>query len=275
MGKNIKWPDAPYEELINSPKEGDIVAVWFSCGAASAVALQQTILKYGNLCEIRVLNNYIANEDKDNLRFKNDVSNWLNVNIENVINPKYPSCDVEDVFEKENFMSNPHGAPCTRLLKKEARYIWERKNKADWHVLGYPFDEKGRFNSFYNTERSNVLPVLIERKITKQDCYNIINNAGLVLPKIYSIKSDFGDGYPNANCIGCVKATSPTYWNHVRQVHPEVFQKRSEQSRKVGREGAKLVRYKGKRIFLDELPPDARGRPMDTMKIECSLFCSD
>ena len=37
--------------------------------------------------------------------------------------------------------------------------------------------------------------------------------------------------------------------------------------------GLRLVRYKGKRIFLDELPPDAKGRPMKTMQTECGIFC--
>ena len=87
-----------------------------------------------------------------------------------------------------------------------------------------------------------------------------------MLPAIYLM------GYPNANCIGCVKATSPTYWNHVRQHHPDVFQHRAEQSRKLG---AKLVRYKGQRIFLDELPPDAKGRPLKSMDFECGIFCEE
>ena len=189
-------------------------------------------------------------------------------------NPKYPSCDVEDVFEKEGFMSSPYGAPCTRILKKEARYEWEKTNKADWHVMGYTFDEKHRFNNFYNTERSNALPNLIDRKINKEMCYFRLRQEGIDIPNIYSQKSDFGEGFPNANCIGCVKATSPTYWNHVRQTHPDIFKKRAEQSRLMGKNGCKLVRHKGKRIFLDQLPPDAKGRDMKTMKIECSLFCT-
>lgn len=273
--KRIKWSDPPFDELMDAPKEGDIIAVWFSCGAASAVALEQIKLRFGNLCQIRALNNYVANEDQDNIRFKNDVSEWLNIEIENVSNPKYPSADIEDVFEKEGSMSSPYGAPCTRILKKEARYEWEKNNHVDWHVMGYTFEEKHRFNNFYNTERSNVLPILIDRKITKDMCYDRIRAAGIELPRTYTESSDFGTGYPNANCIGCVKATSPTYWNHVRQTRPDIFEKRAEQSRRMGSEGARLCRYKGKRIFLDELPPDARGRDMKTMKIECSLFCSE
>lgn len=74
-------------------------------------------------------------------------------------------------------------------------------------------------------------------------------------------------------CIGCVKATSPTYWNTVRQHFPDEFQKRAELSRDIG---ARLVRYKGRRIFLDELPPHAAGRPLkDTLAdVECGIFCA-
>ena len=115
-------------------------------------------------------------------------------------------------------------------------------------------------------ERSNVLPVLIDLKITKADCYQILLSEGIKLPRVYS------QGYPNANCIGCVKATSPTYWNHVRTQNEEVFNQRSKQSREIG---AKLVRYKGQRIFLDELPTTAKGNPMKNLDVECGIFCEE
>jgi hypothetical protein len=163
-------------------------------------------------------------------------------------------------------MSGPSGAPCTLELKKYARQEWEKNNEVDWHVLGFTADEVKRHERFVLTERSNVLPILIEDNITKSDCYTILRENGLLLPRIYSM------GYPNANCIGCVKATSPTYWSHVRNVHPEVFEKRSTQSREIG---ARLVRYKGKRIFLDELPEGATGRSMKNMDFECGVFCEE
>ena len=151
-------------------------------------------------------------------------------------------------------------------LKKEARQHWEKQNPHDYIVLGFTSDEKHRHERFIQTERSNVLPVLIDAGITKQDCFQIISEAGLMLPNVYF------QGYPNANCIGCVKATSPTYWNHVRRHHPDVFVGRAEQSRRLG---SKLVRYKGERIFLDELPLEAKGRPLKGMDFECGIFCEE
>lgn len=113
-------------------------------------------------------------------------------------------------------------------------------------------------------ERENTLWVLGAEGLTKQNCYDILLAEGIKPPRVYEL------GYPNANCIGCVKATSPTYWNHVRKTHPEVFERRAKLSRELG---ARLARYKKKRIFLDELPADAKGRPMKNMIIECGIFC--
>ena len=161
----------------------------------------------------------------DNLRFLADVESWLGVKIETALNPKYEDCSAVSVWDARKFMSGPKGAPCTIELKKEARYQWEKENKPDYHVLGFTADERARFNRFVKTERENVLPVLIDAGLTKQDCFHMIADAGIKPPRIYSL------GYPNANCIGCVKATSPTYWNLVRDKHPEVFASRAEQSR--------------------------------------------
>ena len=243
-----------------------MIAVWFSCGAASAVAAKKTIEKYGHIAQIRVLNNPVVEEDRDNIRFLLDVEKWLGVEVESVVNPAFRGASAVDVWEKRRFMSGTAGAPCTMELKKAARQHWESKNRADWHVLGFTFDEKKRHDNFVLTERENLLPVLIEEGITKDDCYNIIRAAGIELPRVYKL------GYPNANCIGCVKASSPTYWNHVRKVHPKVFAERAAQSREIG---ARLVRVKGERIFLDELDPNAKGNSMKTMKVECGIFCEE
>lgn len=248
------------------PKDKDTIAVWFSCGAASAVAAKKTLEQYGSRCNVRVLNTPILEEDSDNRRFLKDIEKWLGVSIEIVINSKFPSSSAVEVWNKSKYMSGPYGAPCTLRLKKEARYEWERNNVVNWHVLGFTSDEVHRHKRFVLTERDNVLPVLIDNNISKKDCYNIINNAGISLPIIYSL------GYPNANCIGCVKSSSVTYWNHVRKVHPDVFKSRAEQSRSIG---TKLIKYKGKRIYLDELDETVKGRPMKNMDFECGIFCEE
>lgn len=243
-----------------------MIAVWFSCGAASATAAFLTVKKYAAREEVRIVNNPIAEEDADNMRFLRDVQEWIGQEIEFAENPKYPSHSCVDVWNDRQFMSGVHGAPCTLELKKAARLAWEEENEPDWHVLGFTADELQRHKRFTLTERDNVLSVLIDEGMTKADCYKFLIEHGLELPRVYK------QGYPNANCIGCVKATSPTYWNHVRKIHPEVFEQRAKQSREIG---SKLVRVKNERIFLDELSPTAKGRPMKGMDFECGIFCEE
>lgn len=257
------------DDIVDSSVDGDsfmtVIAVWFSCGAASAAAARLTLDRYPD-ADVRVCYCPVVEEDADNLRFLSDCEVWLGKKIERVTNPSYPSCSAVEVWNRRRYMSGNRGAPCTLELKKEARRHWEKENKPDWHVLGFTAEEHRRHKWFTLGERSNVLPVLIDARMTKDDCFNLVRSAGIKLPRIYEM------GYPNANCIGCVKASSPTYWNHVRAQHPEVFAGRAEQSRAIG---AKLVRVCGKRMFLDELPVDATGRKLRKLPPapECGIFC--
>lgn len=242
--------------------EKETIAVWFSCGAASAVAAKKTVEIYGESHNVLIVNNPVDEEDIDNKRFLKDCEKWIGQRIISAKNTKINITSAVQVWDNRKYMSGRKGAPCTLLLKKEARYEFEKNNKIDWHVLGFTSDEETRHERFVKFERSNVIPILINAGLNKESCFGIIQAAGIELPNIYKL------GYPNANCVGCVKATSATYWNHVRRMHPNVFAARSEQSRRIG---ARLVRYKGKRIFLDELPADAIGRPMKSY--ECGIFC--
>lgn len=238
------------------------IVVWFSCGAASAVAAKKTIEIYGSDFNVIVVNNPIKEEHHDNQRFLMDVEEWIGQPIVRAINTTIDTISCVDIWEKRNFMSGPKGAPCTMLLKKAARYEFEKITDIDWHVLGFTADEEDRHEKFIKSERANSLPVLIGLDITKGRCFEILSEAGIKTPEIYEY------GFPNANCIGCVKATSPTYWNLVRRTFPEVFLHRAEQSKRIG---ARLVRYKGKRIFLEELPVNAKGAKIKSW--ECGIFC--
>lgn len=150
--------------------------------------------------------------------------------------------------------------------KKAARQKWENVNKPDYTVLGFTSEEVNRANRFRLTERESLLTPLIEENLTKEDCFKIVEEAGIELPYIYKL------GFPNANCIGCVKAGSATYWNLVRGTFPDVFEDRAKQSREIG---TKLVYYKGRRIYLDELPKDAKGHSLKNYKFECGIFCEE
>lgn len=242
-----------------------VICIWFSCGAASAVAAYEAKKKYGTTHEIIIVNNPVIEEHPDNLRFLKDVEKWLGQKIISASCKEFPSNSAVDVWNKRKYISGTKGAPCTTMLKKQARYEFELENKIDYHILGFTNEEVSRHKKFTKRERENVIPILIDLNYSKQDCFDILESNDIELPFIYRLL------YPNANCIGCVKATSPTYWNHVRKTFPEVFKARAEQSRRIG---ARLVRYKGKRIFLDELPEDAKGRSLKSFKMpECGIFC--
>jgi hypothetical protein len=240
-----------------------VIVVWFSCGVASAVAAKVTLEKYPHET-VRIVNIPVAEEDEDNLRFKDDVARWLGVPIETFVHSKWPKSSAVEIWEHGRFMSNRFGAECTRTLKKGARYQWQDINKPDNHVLGFTADEKARAERFKKTECDTHLPVLVDAGITKADCFEIVRQAGIQRPRIYDM------GYPNANCIGCVKATSPTYWNLVREKHPEIFEQRAKLSREIG---CKLVRVKNNRIFLDELKPTDKGRKIKSW--DCGVFCEE
>jgi hypothetical protein len=240
------------------------IAVWFSCGAASAVAAKKTIEIYGETHNVIIVNNPVINEHHDNERFLKDCELWFGQKVIKAINKKFPTCDINDVFEKRKYISGVYGAPCTKELKKEARYQFERTVDIDFHVLGFTADEKKRSERFIKFERNNLIPILIDLNITKGRCFEILLEAGIKLPEIYNL------GFPNANCIGCVKSQSATYWNLVREKFPNIFTERAEQSKRLG---ARLIKLKGKRIFLDELKPTDKGGKLQNY--ECGIFCDN
>ncbi|MBD2039690.1 hypothetical protein H6F56_03325 [Microcoleus sp. FACHB-672] len=238
------------------------ITVWFSCGVASAVAAKKTIELYGKNNKILVVNNPVKEEHEDNKRFLLDVQEWLGVEILSATNSKYPNCSAVEVWEKEKFMSSPHGAPCTAQLKKIARYQFEATHLSHYLVMGFTAEERLRHLRLMAEERDDLLPVLINLGLSKEDCFGIVMDAGIKLPYIYLLN------FPNANCIGCPKSESPTYWNLVRQHFPEIYAARAKQSRKIG---CKLVKVKGERIFLDELSPETKGGKIKSW--DCGIFC--
>lgn len=246
--------------------QGQHIAVWFSCGAASAVATKLTLEKYGAHNKVSVLNNPILEEGEDNQRFLRDVEKWLGIKIEHVVSDKFPSQSCVDVWDSQRYMSGVAGAPCTKFLKKVPRQNWEAENKPDWTVLGFTSEEQKRADRFKLTERESLLTPLIDEGYNKQDCFDILQQAGIRLPDLYL------NGHPNANCLGCVKVNSPTYWNWLRVTFPDVFQKRLEQSDRIG---TKLVRVKGEYIPLSQLDPKAKGHKMKSYDIDCGIFCEE
>lgn len=219
------------------------VVAWFSCGAASAVAAKLAIEKYGDRVSV-VYCDTMAREHADNQRFFDDVQRWLGRGIVKIKSWKYDT--VDDVIEDRHYLSGIAGAPCTVELKKVPRFAFQRAD--DVHIFGYTVEEKRRIRDFVKVHPELYLDwILRDRGYSKERCLQEIKLAGIELPMMYRL------GFKNNNCIACVKATSPKYWQRTRQYFPDDFARRAEQGR---RYGARLVRINGERKFLDEMPPD-------------------
>jgi hypothetical protein len=241
------------------------IVSWFSCGAASAVATKIMLSRRLNaeLCVARI---YVADEPADNDRFAADCEQWFGVSIRTVRSTEFASA--EDVWAKRRYMSGVAGAPCTAELKKAPRWEFEREWQPDQQAYGFTAEEADRATRFreQNPEVGLITP-LIEEGLTKDDCYAIVQRAGLVLPISYR------QGFDNANCTGCSKAQSPAYWNRVRRHYPEVFARRAALSRALGAKLVKLTSGDRDRIFLDELAPD--DNTDDGVKMgDCSIMCA-
>jgi hypothetical protein len=219
--------------------------VWFSCGAASAIAAKLTVEKKTPDTYVEVVYcNTSEDEHPDNERFTKDVEAWIGLPIQRIGNPKFSK--VSDIFQAKKYMSGPAGAPCTVELKKKPRFAFQKAD--DIHIFGYTKDEKRRVDVFEKNNPELFLEwPLIEAGLTKNDCFKKLEEAGIKLPEMYNL------GFNNNNCIGCVKAQSPAYWNKVRQHFPKVFQDRATQSRQLG---CKLIKIGKVRSFLDELNPE-------------------
>lgn len=241
------------------------IVSWFSCGTASAVTAKQTISRYGAEHEVVIARCLVPEEHEDNERFAADCEVWFGQAVLRLKSAEYESC--EDVWRRRSFMSGPHGAPCTIEMKKAVRQAFERSWQPDLQAFGFTAQEHKRAKRFQgqNPDVRMITP-LIDAGLSKPDCHALIDRAGLILPEMYRL------GFPNANCMGCVNAQSPGYWNRTRRHFPDIFEARAVQSRALGARLVKTTSGERERLFLDELDPALDGEDEDP-SMECSLLC--
>lgn len=244
--------------------------VWFSCGAASAVGAKLVVEKYPN-CEVLVLYcDTLKYEHKDNPRFMRDVERLIGKEIILLSSKRYT--DIYDVFDRTGWLVGHGGARCTIELKRNVGK--EYRMEGDIHHFGLTADEINRI-ALVKMEW-----ILRDQGLRKNDCYRIIQQAGIELPMMYKL------GYNNNNCIGCIKGGAG-YWNKIRVDWPDVFEKMTKQERKmnvaINKSYAKRIvladgsliknpEARRVRIFLDELHPEA-GRDVPMPDIECGVLC--
>jgi len=225
---------------------------WFSHGAASACALKIGVEQFGVSGLVPVNCDVSASEDKDNFRFRAEVEQWTGVKVHMIGSEKYKT--VDDVIEARKYVAGIKGAPCTVELKKIPRFEFQLAD--DIHYFGFTADEtapyrvgeKDRIAEFEKYNPDLILEwILRDRGLKKKDCFKMLLAAGIALPIRYQ------QGFKNNNCEACCKATGLAYWVLTRRLNRDAFNRRAEQSRRFG---AKMTRWKGRRIYLDEIPPD-------------------
>lgn len=219
--------------------------IWFSQGAASAVAARLTLRGAPDALVTRCETN---NEHPDNHRFEKDVVRWLNRPVTILKSTEFES--VRDVWEKRRWMAGVKGAACTVEMKVIPRLEFQKPT--DIHVFGYTADSEDVARATRLRENYPELTIetpLIDAGITKANCLGFLERAGIDPPATYAL------GFPNANCMGtgCVKATSPDYWALYRKHFPEQFSETAALARELG---VRLCRIKGERRFIDEIPED-------------------
>jgi hypothetical protein len=246
--------------VLNSER----VVCWFSCGAASACATSLAIDKGPSNVVAAYCASVLSAEHQDNIRFLADCKRWFGLPIEMLCSDRYR--DPVDVWTRTGWLVGPKGARCSTELKKKVRQRFENL-ATDLQVFGFTADEEKRAEEFraHNPEIRAWFP-LIDAGITKAECYEMIDAAGIKRPAMYDL------GYRNNNCIGCVKG-GQGYWNMIRRDFPSVFDSMAKLERTL--DVAILKDRRGGvrcRLFLDELEPGA-GRYKSEPDISCGVTC--
>lgn len=231
---------------------------WFSCGVTSAVACKLAIEEFGK-DKVELFYIEIDSAHSDNARFIEECENWLGVKVQRRRCAKYK--DQYEVVEKAKYVNSPTGAMCTKVLKKDVRKAIEKEVNYEGQIFGFEHSKKEinraiRFSEQYS-ESKPIYP-LIDAKLTKVQCADILLKNGIRLPKMYEL------GFHNNNCIGCVKG-GKGYWNQIRKHFPAHFDRMAKAERIAG---YSCIKHK----FLDELTEN-EGRHEAPILPDCGTFC--
>ena len=204
----------------------------------------------------------IDDQHKDSMRFIKDIEKAIGKNVEILRSEQYKT--VEECVLSFGGFRNPYNsfAPCTNWLKKRVRKKWEseHQNYDLTYVWGFDLKEKNRAERTIeaNPQAKHEFP-LIDKNLSKEEVHGLFERTfDFKRPLMYDL------GYPNNNCIGCVKG-GMGYWDRIRKDFPEVFEARSILERKVGYSILKDC-------YLDELDPN-RGNMNTEIFPDCGIMC--
>lgn len=189
---------------------------WWSGGVTSAVACKIALNTIENVSLVML---DTMNEDEDTYRFKKDCEKWYGSKIEMFKHPEFDS--IQDVWRKYKSLSSATGAVCSSYLKNHAREIYCKGKNVECHIFGFEYHPK-EINRAENWERNKGLKAyfpLIENRITKIKAIDIIKQAGIEIPNVYSL------GFNNNNCFktGCTQG-GIGYWQKIKIDFPEKFE---------------------------------------------------
>lgn len=207
----------------------------------------------------------IEDQHRDSIRFVHDCEKVIGKEITVLKSSQYK--DVEDCVRMfGGFKDARNGfAPCTNWLKKRVRKEWEHEHERDdiTYIWGFDANEKKRADRLVESMDSfeHEFP-LIDRGLSKNDVHELLKRLGIKRPIMYDL------GYPNNNCVGCVKG-GMGYWNRIRKDFPDVFDRRAKLEREVGHS---MLKDKDGPIYLDELDPNRGNMNIEIMP-DCGIAC--
>lgn len=203
---------------------------WWSGGVTSAVACKMAADIYG-LENCRFIFMDTKNEHKDTYRFKADCEKWYGAQIETIsaIGNTYNS--IQDVWQSHNSLNVANGAICSDRLKRKVREVWEDSNSFDHQVFGFEFEPKEQKRAksmLLNHSHTNPIFPLIEKKLSKTDCFKILGGVNIEIPEMYKL------GFKNNNCFGtgCVQG-GIGYWQKMKREFPDKFEAMAKMEHKL------------------------------------------
>jgi hypothetical protein len=202
----------------------------------------------------------VEEEHPDNMKFLHQFEETTGIPVKIIEDTKHKG-SIMEVFKKRRFIKGQTGAPCTSVLKKDLRKKYQRHD--DIQIFGYTVEEMNRVDRFIDSNNEvDADFILVDNEITKGQCMDWFQSMGFDMPTMYKL------GYPNNNCVGCVKG-GMGYWNAIRRDFPEAFIKMAQLERDIGHA---INKDKDGPVYLDELDPD-RGNFKRDVPGDCGFTC--
>lgn len=273
----------------------DKIIAWWSGGVTSAVAVKLAIDLYGAE-NVRPIFIDTKNEHIDTYRFMEDCAVWYGVDIGTLsrigqdIKTKKGTIQyssISDVWDRYSSLNVAHGAICSSDLKREVRTCFEKENEFRYQVFGFDADEPKRAKALkMNYPNSKPIFPLLLHQYSKEDCIEIVKNAGIDIPAPYML------GLVNNNCFqtGCVQG-GIWYWQKFKALNPEAWEEMAEREHRYTnlkghpvtmlKDQSKEAKESGRmNVFLKKHPDypdfktvfDIKGRPPKKY-FECNGFC--